>query len=335
MSGELLLRVEAVSKHFGAGRGHGRGGEVVRALDEVTLTIDRHETVALVGESGSGKSTLARVVVRLVEPDAGRVMLGDESVLELSRSQLKVMRRRMQMVFQDPYSSLNPRRSIRSAIAEPALVHGRIGRDEEQAFVERMLDRVGLPVQVARRLPRELSGGQRQRVAIARALAVEPELLIADEAVSALDVSVQAQILNLFEGLREELGLTMLFISHQLPVVAHIADRVAVMYLGRIVELGTPDEVFASPSHPYTAALIAAQPGRQRTRPRIAPRPRVALSVSELQQVGCAYRDRCPLATEICQHERPLLMDVGGSQQAACHHVERTPSAVAGAHRVP
>ncbi len=334
MSGRPLLRVEAVSKSFGSrgGRlGLGRDSEPVRALDDVSLEIDRHETVALVGESGSGKSTLARVIVRLVEPDHGRVLLDDENVLELSRSSIAPVRRRVQMVFQDPYSSLNPRRSIRSTIAEPALVHRRIERGDERPFVERMLERVGLHEDAAARLPRQLSGGQRQRVAIARALAVEPELLIADEAVSALDVSVQAQILNLFESLREELGLTMLFISHQLPVVAHIADRVAVMYLGRIVEIGTPDVLFASPSHPYTAALIAAQPSRHRPPRPAAARPGGELSPNELQQVGCSYRDRCPLATEICQRERPPLRTIdggtaaaGSGRQAACHHADRT-----------
>jgi oligopeptide/dipeptide ABC transporter ATP-binding protein len=334
MSGEPLLRVEGLCKSYGSGKRRGRERESVRALDDVSLTIDRHETVALVGESGSGKSTLARVVTRLVEPDAGRVLLGDEPLLDLSRSELRVVRRRMQMVFQDPYSSLNPRRSIRSAIAEPALVHGRIARGEEQAFVERMLERVGLPAQVARRLPREMSGGQRQRVAIARALAVEPELLIADEAVSALDVSVQAQILNLFESLRDELGLTMLFISHQLPVVAHIADRVAVMYLGRIVEIGTPELLFASPRHPYTAALIAAQPGRHRAHARLAvaaARRAGELSPAELQRTGCAYRDRCALATEICGTERPPMATSDGDRQVACHHLDQAPVAVAAA----
>lgn len=223
------------------------------------------------------------------------------------------------MVFQDPYSSLNPRRTVRSAIAEPARVHKTMQAGDEAVFVAELLDRVGLPARVATRLPRELSGGQRQRVAIARSLAVKPEVLIADEAVSALDVSVQAQILNLFEDLRTELGLTMLFISHQLPVVAHVADRVAVMYLGRVVEHGAPHDLFAHPAHPYTAGLIDAQPGRHRRDRRPVSRPRTEMSVAELSGRGCNYRDRCPLATKICHEVRPAMTRLNG-QQAACHH---------------
>jgi oligopeptide transport system ATP-binding protein len=232
-----LVQIEGVSKSFRGSGGYDlrrrrRVRQVIKALDDVSLSIRRHETVALVGESGSGKSTLARIVMRLLEPDAGRVLLDGEDMLAMDRQTLTSARRRIQMVFQDPYSSLNPRRTAGAAIAEPARVHGIVGRDGEERFVTELLERVGLSGRMAKRLPRELSGGQRQRLAIARALAVEPEILVADEAVSALDVTIQAQILNLFESLRSELGFTMLFISHQLPVVAHVSDRVAVMYQG-------------------------------------------------------------------------------------------------------
>jgi oligopeptide/dipeptide ABC transporter ATP-binding protein len=322
--GEPLLRIEGVSKTFVAAsglRGMKRGErEQVKALDDVSLTVARHQTVALVGESGSGKSTLARVAMRLVEPDRGRVLLDGQDLLAMDRARLIAARRRIQMVFQDPYSSLNPRRTIGYAIAEPAHVHGLVGKGEQAAYVQSLLERVGLPARLAGRLPRELSGGQRQRVAIARALAVKPEVLVADEAVSALDVSVQAQILNLFETLRSELDLTMLFISHQLPVVAHVADRVAVMYLGRIVELGAPTDLFARPAHPYTAGLIEAQPGRHRRHGQPATRRHSDVPAAELIERGCSYRDRCPLATQVCHEIQPPLVSVGPEQRAACHH---------------
>jgi oligopeptide/dipeptide ABC transporter ATP-binding protein len=316
------LQIEAVSKTFlpaGGLRSAKREREPVKALDDVSLAVARHETVALVGESGSGKSTLARVVLRLVEPDRGRVLLDGEDLLAMDRRTLIAARRRIQMVFQDPYSSLNPRRTVQYAIAEPARVHDIVAGSDETAYVAELLDRVGLSTRTASRLPRELSGGQRQRVAIARALAVKPEVLVADEAVSALDVSVQAQILNLFETLRDELDLTMLFISHQLPVVAHVADRVAVMYLGRIVEIGTPEALFSRPAHPYTAGLIQAQPGRHRRHQQPAMRRRGDLSSAELTHHGCSYRDRCPLAIQRCHETRPMLADVGAGRQSACH----------------
>lgn len=320
-----LLTVSGVSKAFAQVRGLRIGGrqaeEQVQALDQVSMTIAKHETLALVGESGSGKSTLARVIVGLVEPDSGTVSLDGEDLLGGNRAGLAGARGRIQLVFQDPYASLNPRRTVSKTITEPALVHGIIEKTGRAAFVKEMLERVRLPVTSAEKLPRELSGGQRQRVAIARALAVRPELLIADEAISALDVSVQAQILNLFEELRSELGLTMLFISHQLPVVSHIADRVAVMYLGRIVEIGDPADLFARPGHPYTQGLIDAQPGRRRQRAPI--KEPAEISLDELLSQGCAYRDRCPLASGVCSVERPPLLDVAPRHRTACHYSER------------
>jgi oligopeptide/dipeptide ABC transporter ATP-binding protein len=330
--GEPLLRIEGVSKTFVAASGlpGGKRGDraQVRALDDVSLAVARHETVALVGESGSGKSTLARVAMRLVEPDEGRVLLDGQDLLAMDRARLIAARRRIQMVFQDPYSSLNPRRSVGYAVAEPARVHEIVSKGEQAAYVQSLLERVGLPARLAGRLPRELSGGQRQRVAIARALAVKPEVLVADEAVSALDVSVQAQILNLFETLRSELDLTMLFISHQLPVVAHVADRVAVMYLGRIVELGAPADLFARPAHPYTAGLIEAQPGRHRRNAPPATRRHSDVPAAELIERGCSYRDRCPLATQVCHETQPPMVSVGIGRHAACHHAGDVSAAV-------
>jgi oligopeptide transport system ATP-binding protein len=322
-----LLEVTDICKTFGARPRFGssvRGAvEEVKALDRVSLSVPAHQTVALVGESGSGKSTLARVIMRLIEPDSGSVRFDGEELLAMDRRALRAVRQRIQMVFQDPYSSLNPRRTVGSAIAEPGHVHGIVDRRREAAFVTELLERVGLSEQMADRLPRELSGGQRQRVAIARALAVNPDILIADEAVSALDVTVQAQILNLFETLRCELGFTMLFISHQLQVVAHISDRVAVMYQGRIVEVGPPEELFGSPGHPYTLGLIEAQPGRKRGAPHAPPRF-AGTSPAELMTVGCSYRDRCPLATEECRDIQPPLVEVTPGHKVACHHASQT-----------
>jgi oligopeptide/dipeptide ABC transporter ATP-binding protein len=294
------------------------------ALDDISISLQPRETFGLVGESGSGKSTLARCLVRIVEPDAGSISFDGTRVETCTPDELRQVRRRMQMVYQDPYTSLNPRMSIGAAVSEPARVHGLVGRDRADRLASDLLERVGLPSSVAERRPRELSGGQRQRAAIARALAAQPDLLIADEAVSALDVSVQAQILNLLGELVRDLGLTMLFISHQLSVIGHISQRVAVMYLGRIVEEGPTREVFRRPSHPYTAALIDVNP---RMQPRSAPRPRPLSgeipSAFDLPS-GCRFRTRCPLAQDICATTEPQLVDVepGSRHRAACHRAD-------------
>jgi oligopeptide transport system ATP-binding protein len=272
---EPLVVVDHVSKTFGLPRGlvdvaKRRPLAGVAALDDVSVTVMPGQTIGIVGESGSGKSTLAKVLVRLVEADSGSVTFRGADVRGASPAELRAMRRHMQLIYQDPYSSLNPRMTVGRAIVEPARVHGVIERSHGSDYAKELLDRVGLSASVAERYPRSLSGGQRQRVAIARALSARPELLIADEAVSALDVSVQAQILNLFMDLQRDLGLSMIMISHQLAVVAQVADHIVVMYHGRIVERGSTEDVFMTPSHPYTAALIAAEPGRHRrhaTRP--------------------------------------------------------------------
>jgi oligopeptide/dipeptide ABC transporter ATP-binding protein len=290
------------------------------ALDGVSLSLGSNETLGVVGESGSGKSTLAKAIVHLVELDAGTVRFAGRVISGLKGRDLTDVRRRIQLVYQDPYSSLNPRLYIDDAITEPAIVHGLAPQGQRDEVARELLERVGLPQTVSRRRPRALSGGQRQRVAIARALAAQPDILLADEAVSALDVSIQAQILNLFAEIRRDLGIAILFISHQLSVVSHVADNVAVMYLGRIVEYGSISEVFESPAHPYTEALIASQPGRHR---RGAQRRRPVLRgevPSPLEiPTGCRFRTRCPLAQDVCAEVDPPAVAVSASHTSWCH----------------
>jgi oligopeptide/dipeptide ABC transporter ATP-binding protein len=333
MSGvQPLLHVEGLTRTFRARRrardllGRAATPRLV-AVDDVSFDLQPGETLGLVGESGSGKTTLARCVVRLVEPDAGVVRFGDIDVMRADHDTLRSVRRRIQVVFQDPYSSLNPRLTVAEAVSEAALVHHLVERSGAQARVGQLLDRVGLPATVARRRPRELSGGQRQRVAIARALAVEPSMIIADEAVSALDVSIQAQILNLFDDLVRDLGLSLMFISHQLAVIAHLTERVAVMYLGRIVESGPTAEVFAHPRHPYTAALLAAHPTLDLSRAR-APALRGEIPSAFAIPAGCRFAGRCPYVEERCRVEDPAPADVGPGHRAWCHVL---PSGLAGA----
>ena len=289
------------------------------AVDGVSLAVRKGETLGLVGESGSGKTTLARSVLRLIEPDSGSIRFDGRDITHAGRPELQSVRRRMQIVFQDPYSSLNPRLRVGAAIAEPALVHGLATREGAKAHVEEMLGLVGLPASAADRYPRQLSGGQRQRVAIARALSVRPEVLIADEPVSALDVSIQAQILNLLGDLLEELGLTMVFIAHQLSVVRHISDRVAIMYLGRIVESGPTEQVFDDPQHPYTKALLAAAPRPDPSRRHLRAATRGDVPSPLHIPSGCRFRTRCPYAEERCAADDPALEEVAPGQQAACY----------------
>ena len=288
------------------------------ALDGVSASVQRKRTLGIVGESGSGKSTLAKAIVRLIEPDAGSIRFRGREITTASREDLRSVRRLVQLVYQDPSSSLNPRLTIGDAIVEPARVHGLVGRDGDQRRLSELLEQVGLPQKLASRRPRALSGGQRQRVAIARALATEPEVIIADEITSALDVSIQAQILNLLSEMQQELGLTMIFISHDLPLVGHIADDVAVMYLGRIVEYGPAAEVFARPAHPYTAALLGAQPSRERrSRKRAAVQGEIPSAFAI--PTGCRFRTRCPLAQPICGEVDPPRVPVSDSHGSWCH----------------
>jgi oligopeptide/dipeptide ABC transporter ATP-binding protein len=320
-----LLEVDALHKSF-SGRasvvdwlGRKRSSSLV-AVDGVSFAIERGETVGIVGESGSGKTTLARCLVRLTEPDAGRINFDGLDVLDASPRELRAIRRRMQLIYQDPYSSLNPRQSVSSAISEPARAHSLVpDRDQARSLVRELLDLVGMPRAVESMRPRELSGGQRQRVAIARALSLKPELLIADEPVSALDVSVQAQILNLLEDLNRQLGLTTIFIAHQLAVIAHLCQRVMIMYLGRVVETGPTGEVFVNPRHPYTQALLAAHPQIETRRRHRKPALRGDIPSGFAIPSGCRFRTRCWAAVDACQNVDPAPTEVASGHVAWCH----------------
>ena len=320
--GPLLVAAEVVKTYPGRRRWSAavrrRPAPRLTAVDHVSLGIARHETVGLVGESGSGKTTFARCLIRLVEPDAGDIRFAGVDVRGADAPQLRDVRRRAQMVFQDPYTSLNPSFTVEQTIGEPAVVHGLVDRAGLPTLVAGLLDRVGLSQTVRPRRPRELSGGQRQRVAIARALAAGPELILADEAVSALDVSIQAQVLNLFEDLVRETGIAMLFISHQLAVIAHLTRRVAIMYLGAIVETGPTDEVFQRPRHPYTAALLSAHPSLE-TRGRRTPALRGELPSPYQIPAGCRFNTRCAFAEERCFVDEPPLEEVAPGHRVACH----------------
>jgi len=288
------------------------------ALDDVSLALNSNEVLGLVGESGSGKTTTARCIVRLETPDSGHITFDGNDVLAADPARLRQIRRDVQMIFQDPYSSLNPRMSIRVAISEPAIVHGLIDPGDAEALVRELLDRVGLPYSVADLRPRALSGGQRQRVAIARALALKPRVIIADEAVSALDVSIQAQILNLFGELIRDLGLGMIFIAHQLSVIAQLSDRVAIMYLGRIVETGPTAAVFNNPHHPYTAALLEAHPSLEVDKEQ---EPALTGEIPSPYAVpkGCRFNTRCRFAEPRCYEIDPAPAEVSRSHYAWCH----------------
>ena len=322
---EQILEVDGLVKHFDAGH-----GQVVHAVEDVSLEIAPGEVVGLVGESGSGKSTVGNCILRLLEPTAGSIRLHGTDVTHLSRRALRPLRREMHMVFQDPYSSLNPRMTNGTIVGEPLRLH-RITHsdDERESRVVELFDQVGLNPELRHRYPHELSGGQRQRVGLARALSVQPSLLIADEPVSALDVSVQAAILNLLSDLQEELGFACLFITHDLSIVEYFCDRVVVMYLGRVVETGTVEQIFNRPQHPYTQALLSAavvpDPRVQRTRSRITLEGDLPSPIDVPS--GCAFRTRCPLCHESMprsEQEIPDLRDVDGhGHLVACHLARR------------
>jgi dipeptide transport system ATP-binding protein len=286
----------------------------LHALDHVSFTLDTRKTLAVVGESGCGKSTLARILAMLDQPTSGAVTIDGRPATPTDRT----MRRSVQMVFQNPYGSLNPRKSVMSILEEPLLIAG-ISRDERRAAVHAMMARVGLRRDQAARYPHMFSGGQRQRIAIARALMLHPRIIVADEPVSALDVSVRAQVLNLLADLREEFGLAYVFISHDLSVVRYVADDVLVMYLGRVVEQGTRDAIFLTPRHPYTRALLAATPGIRSTRPQELPQGEPPSPIHP--PTGCTFHTRCPNATGTCRQVRPLLRQVD-DHEVACHHAD-------------
>ncbi len=326
----VLLRADDLERGFPVRRSLAqtlRGGRrpVLRALAGVSFVLNRGETLAVVGESGCGKSTLARALVRLIDLDAGQIDFDGQDVRSLSGPALRQYNRRVQMVFQDPYGSLNPRMTVGETLAEALRVHRMVPSDQVAARVTELLAMVRMPTDAAQRLPHEFSGGQRQRIAIARALSVKPDLLVADEIVSALDVSVQAQILNLLLDLQQEFGLAMLFVSHDLRVVRQLAHHVAVMYLGRIVELGPAERVFAAPRHPYTQALLRAAPKLDPDAPRTHAVLRGELP-SPLQSVpGCPFSPRCPSAFDRCRVEAPRLRVAPGGHQVICH-LEDLPS---------
>jgi oligopeptide transport system ATP-binding protein len=329
MTAPLLEAIE-LTKHFSVGGGFGNRSGLVRAVDGVSFRLNRGETLALVGESGCGKSTTARLVLRLIEPTAGQVIFEGQETTGLQGTQLRRLRRRMQIVFQDPFASLNPRMSVGAILEEPLLVHGIGDRAQRRARVSELLSLVGLAPYHAARYPHEFSGGQRQRVGIARALAVEPALVVCDEPVSALDVSIQAQVVNLLKDLQARLGLSYLFIAHDLAVVKHMADRVAVMYLGRIVETAPTQALFAAPGHPYTRTLLAAIPQPDPRHRQATPDGAGAADLpSPLDPPsGCHFHTRCAFAVAHCRQVAPVLAPVGQGHEVACHRAAELPPPV-------
>ncbi len=323
---EPLLRADGLVRDFVARRSvFGRVTATVKAVDGVDLTLQAGSTLALVGESGCGKSTLGRLILRLIEPTAGQVRFEGRNIVALGEKELRAFRRQAQIIFQDPYASLNPRMRVEDILAEPLALHDIVPPSRRRERVNDLLHLVGLDARFGARYPHEFSGGQRQRIAIARALAVEPKLIVCDEPVSALDVSIRSQILNLLRDLQRRLALTYIFISHDLSVVKHIADRVAVMYLGRIVEIASADELFRAPRHPYTRALLAAIP---------LPRPRARRQRQILEgdvpspinpPSGCHLHPRCAYAIERCRTERPWLIDNQDGHATACHRWAELP----------
>lgn len=317
---EPLLQVKGLKKYFPITGGvFGKKIGEVKAVDDVTFTVYKGETLGIVGESGCGKSTTGRMLLRLIEPTEGSIVFEGKEVTKLSKSELRKMRRDMQMIFQDPFASLNPRHTVEKILEEPLVVHGIGSKEERKKRVQEMLEVVGLGRYHAKRYPHQFSGGQRQRIGIARALMTNPKLIIADEPVSALDVSIQAQVLNLLEDLQNEFGLTYIFIAHDLGVVRHISDRVGVMYLGRLVELADSDQLYESPKHPYTKALLSAVPIPDPEYKKESQLLSGDLPNPANPPKGCAFHTRCSACMEICKQTRPEMKEVEKGHYVACH----------------
>jgi oligopeptide/dipeptide ABC transporter ATP-binding protein len=316
-----ILSIKNLTKNYTLAGGFSRRSkDVVHAVENISLEITEGETLGIVGESGCGKSTLGRMIVRLEDPTAGSIIFEGKDLAKESNRSLRSIRKRLQMIFQDPYASLNPRRQIGKIVEEPLRIHG-MGKIERRTLAIELLKKVGLDENSYEKYPHEFSGGQRQRVVIARALALNPKLVVADEPVSALDVSIQAQVLNLFKDIQKEMGLTYVFIAHDLGVVRHVSDRIAVMYLGKIVELANAEDLYAHPSHPYTQALLSANPRMDKDDKRV----RIILKGDIPNPInrpdGCAFNPRCPKAQDICRTKAPELLQVG-TRQVACHFPE-------------
>ena len=332
---DALLSVEHLEKHFPVKSGVlvDRAKGAVHAVNDVSFDLGEGETLGLVGESGCGKTTLARTILRLLDPTGGRVRFGERDITRASRRELKPLRPQMQMVFQDPFASLNPRKTVREIVGLPLKLLGVAPRRAERRVAE-LLDLVGLAPEHASRYPHEFSGGQRQRIGIARALALKPRLIVLDEPVSALDVSVRAQIVNLLEDLQDQLGMSLLFVAHDLSVVRHVSDRIAVMYLGKLMEVSPAEELYSKPIHPYTGGLLASipvpEPGRERERIVVSGEPPSPTDPPS----GCVFHTRCPHATAVCREVEPPLTAYSGGHLAACHHpLSVTPAELAGATR--
>ncbi len=323
---DALLQVLDLTKHFPVTRGvlWAKTTGQVKAVDGVSFAIGHEETLGLVGESGCGKTTLSRTVIKLVEPTAGKLFFNGRDITRFRRRQMREVRKEMQIVFQDPYASLNPRMTVRDIVGEPLRIHGHYKGEQGKLRINELLRTVGLSPEHANRFPHEFSGGQRQRIGVARALALNPQLIILDEPVSALDVSIRAQVVNLLESLQRDFGLTYIFVAHDLSVVRHVSDRVAVMYLGKVVEIGEKRDIYERPSHPYTQALLSAVPIEEPT--QRGKRQRIVLEGDVPSPAnppsGCRFRTRCWKAQPICAEEEPALVDRGQGHPSACHFAE-------------